>query len=192
MMADWFLCAAVGLAVAGIAALRWAWGLSRRSHAITVSGWLLVLLGCVLGWLADGAWGTAIVSLGAMTAALALLALAASTSKPGKVAASTRRTGMLPEAGEPARLGARALTFVLAGLVCAVVSIGIAVAADMLARAFGLGAADALALAFFAMPLAWTMLSYAVLMATQRSRQIRILAYASVPSWVVATIAVMT
>ncbi|KQM13832.1 hypothetical protein ASE49_12320 [Novosphingobium sp. Leaf2] len=192
MTADLLLFAAVAFAVFGIAVLRWAWGLARRSHAITGGGWLLVLLGTILGWLGDGAWGTAIVALGAMTTALALLAFAASTSKPGKVPASTRRTGMLPEGDEPKRIGARTLTFVLAGLVCAVVSIGIAVAANMLAKALGLGAADALALAFFAMPLAWTVLSYAVLMATERRRQIRILAYASVPSWVVATMAVMT
>lgn len=188
MSAAAILAGGVVCAVAGIGVLRLAWSRDRRSHPLNGSGWGLLGLGEALGGFAAGAWGASIVALWAMGAAFVALGAAALASRPTReptrrASASTRRVGMMPEAGEPLRLGGRMLTFGLVAILPALLATGAGLAARGLARAGGAVAADANVLALFVMPLAWTGLAYALLMQPERRGQARILAIASLPTW---------
>lgn len=118
-----------------------------------------------------------------MGAAMALLGISAMRSRPGKARASNRRVGLVPESGEPLRLGARVLTFVVVALIAAVLGIGIAVAVASLALLAGSGEANAYSLALRMMPLVWSVLAYLLLMQPSRRGQAKVLAVASVPLW---------
>lgn len=183
MIHDPLLVSAAIACMAGIAVLRVAWSRPRRSAAFNGAGWGLLLTGQVLGWASGGAWGASIAALWAMAAAFVALAWAAFASKPGKAPASNRRVGMLPEAGEPLRLAGRLLTFVLVVLVCAVLALGMALAACKATEWAGLSRADAYATGFFVFPLGWTLVAYAVLMQPARRGQFKVLALASLPTW---------
>lgn len=183
MSGDHLLLLASVAAICAIAVLRMAWARPRRSAALNGLGWGLVVVSVLCGWWAAGAWGTSVAALWSMAAAFVVLSGAALASKPSKAQASNRRVGMLPEGSEPLRLGGRVLTFVLIALICAVFAAGAALAGCALALAGGLARADAYALAFFTMPLAWAGIAYAVLMQPARRGQYKVLALSSLPTW---------
>ncbi|WP_285021922.1 hypothetical protein [Novosphingobium sp. fls2-241-R2A-195] len=180
---DVLLAFASAAGVAGVVTLRLAWAQARRSMPLNAAGWALLLIAIVVGWLADGAWGTSVAVLWTMGAAFVLLAWAGLRSEPGRADASNRRAGMLPESGEPLRLGGRLLTFTLVGIVPVLPSAGGGLALAALGRMLGWSEANALALAFFAMPILWMLIAYAVLMQPVRRGQVKVLAIASLPTW---------
>ncbi|MBB4860495.1 hypothetical protein HNO88_003839 [Novosphingobium chloroacetimidivorans] len=183
MAGDTLLLSAAAAGLAGIGVLRLGWARKVRSHGLNITGWAL-LLGCaVLGWAAAGAWGMAVASLWPMGAALALLANAAMRSRPGKTHASNRRVGLMPERGEPLRLGARTLTFIVVTPIAAALGIGIAVALAGLTLVAGSSEANAYSLSLMLMPLIWAVLAYLLLMQPSRRGQAKVLAVASVPLW---------
>ncbi|GGD82609.1 hypothetical protein GCM10010990_35800 [Croceicoccus mobilis] len=157
--------------VVGILVLRLSWGLQARSAWHNLAGWGAIALSLLCGAGSAGAWGIAVAALWAMAAAFACLGWAAITTPPKRGRAPNRRAGMLPEGGEPLRLGERFLTFALV----AVLSFGSAIAMALLLRWIALlcGAAEANAtvIALFTAPLAWTVLAYALLMTASRRRQ---------------------
>lgn len=167
--------------VAGVGVLRWAWSGAGRSAALNGAGWALLLGGALAGGLAEGAWGVSVSALTGMVAAFLVLAWAAAVSPPSKARASNRRVGLIPETGEPLRLLSRTLTFVLVALVAAIVSVGLAVTTRGVAGKAGLGAADATVLAYFILPIAWTLIAFVLLMQESRRRQAIVLGVASLP-----------
>jgi hypothetical protein len=172
---------AAALGIAGVAALRFAWSLPRRSAAWNGFGWGLLALSTVGAGFAQGAWGIAIAALFAMVAATVMLAVAAVRSPGGRAAASNRRVGMLPEGAEPRRIGRRFGTFalvILAGFAAAVV---LAMSVRGLGRLLGWSEANANALALFATPIAWSVLATVLLMQTRRRSQIATLALCCLP-----------
>jgi hypothetical protein len=190
MMSDGLLIAAGASAACGSAALRFAWSLPKRSPAWNSAGWGLFALGVVLGWVSAGAWGTAVASLFGMAAALLILAYAAGSAPTTTNKASNRRAGALPESGEPWQLGRRIVTFLIVVLVAMIVSVGLALAARGLVAWSGAGDANANVASFFVMPLAWTLLAFAVLMEERRAKQWRLLAMSAVPGIVAVIIGV--
>ncbi len=191
MMDNALLIAAGASAASGSAALRFAWSLRKRSPAWNSAGWGLLALGSVLGWLGAGAWGTTVAALFGMGSALLFLAYAAATAPAAANArASSRRAGALPERGEPWHLRRRIVTFLIVAMVAMIVSIGLALAARGLVAWSGAGDADAIATGFFVMPLAWTLLAFAVLMEERRARQWRLLAMSAVPGVVAVIVGV--
>lgn len=183
MTGDALLVAASLAGPAGVSVLRLAWGRSTRAHGLNLAGWSLILAAAVLGWTAAGAWGTSVAALFAMLAAFVLLGVAGWRSTPGKLRASNRRVGALPERGEPLRLGRRALTFTLVAVVAAILAAAAGVAMSGLALLAGAGKADAYVLALTFMPIGWGLLAFALLMQPTSRRQMRVLAVASVPLW---------
>ena len=180
--------AAVAMA-GGSATLRWTWSLPSRSAAFNGVGWALYAIGAVLGWVAGGAWGVATVSLFGMGAALLCLAVAGLTAPAGSpFKASNRRVGALPGPGERWHLGRRVATFLLIVLAAAIVSVGIALAVRGIVTLLGGKEADALVAGLFALPVAWALLGYALLMEERRMRQWRLLTLWALPG-VVATVA---
>ena len=161
--------------------LRIAWGRARRSVPHNLAGWGLLAAAAGFGWAAGGAWGVAVAALFAMGLALALLALAAWRSPPGRRVASNRRAGMLPDSGRPLGLWRRIATFLLGVLGAFAGAVALAVTLQLAARAAGAAEADANALALFAQPLIWALLAYGVLMARSRARQVALLAASGIP-----------
>lgn len=170
------LPAGVAAAVAGIIVLRLSWGRSQRSIPGNTLGWLLLVGAAIAGWAAAGAWGAAVVSLWSMGAALAALSIAAWNSPPARRAASNRRAGMLPEAGEPAHIARRITTFFIVTIGGLVSAIALAVTARWLAAAGGASEADANVIALFASPLGWTVIAFLLLMTQSHLRRFVILA----------------
>lgn len=168
-------------AIAAVAVLRWAWAQRQRSAALNTAGWGLMALAAVLGWAGAGAWGVSVAALAGMGAACAALALAAVTAPAGKAAASNRRVNMLPEAGEPRRIGRRAATFLIAVPLALLVSIGLAVVVRALADLAGASEADSIALAFFSAPLIWAILMHVLLIQQRRQGQWRVLLVSALP-----------
>lgn len=167
------------LAIGAIAVLRLAWSRPRRSLRLNGIGWGLMLLAAVVGWSAAGAWGTTVAALAGMGGAMLLLGHSAMTSNGRQVRASNRRAGMLPERGEPVRLGRRITTFLIVTFLALAASVGIALGAYSVAQSMGAGEADAIALGFFTTPLAWSLLAFYLLMEARRTRQIAVLALAA-------------
>ena len=163
-------------AIFSVLVLRVAWQRRTRSHALNGAGWGLMLLAAGLGWWAAGAWGTSVACLAGMAAAFVLLAHAAVTARAGSERASNRRAGMLPEGGEPLGLARRIATFAISVLLAGAASVGAALGLRSLAGALGAAEANAIAIGFFAMPLAWALLGFYVLMERRRVRQLGVLA----------------
>lgn len=182
MTSDLLLIVASVSAACGNAALRFAWSRPRRSTAWNAGGWGLLALSVLAGWTGAGAWGVAVACLWGMGAAMLLLAHAAWTSPVASGAkASNRRVNMLPQPGEPLRLGGRILTFLIVAILAMIVSIGVSVALRALLFLSGMSEANAAMMAFFAMPLVWTWLCYALLMEEGRAAQWRMLSIYAVP-----------
>ena len=172
---------AAALGVAGVGVLRFAWSLPRRSAGWNAAGWSLLLASAIGAALAEGAWGVSISAILAMGAATVALAVAGARSPRGRVAASNRRVGMLPEGREPRRIGRRLGTFALVILAGAVVSVGLAAAIRGLGGMLGWHEANANALALFTVPLAWATVSTVLLMQTSRRGQFLTLALCGLP-----------
>lgn len=139
-------------------------------------GWAALAVAAMLAALHSGAWGVSIAALLAMGAALLLLTHAAVASPLAAGAkASNRRVRMLPERGEPLEIGRRITTFLLVAIVSALICTAIALGMRGLTLLIGGAEADANVIALAAMPLAWTILSYALLMKEARTAQLRLL-----------------
>lgn len=167
--------------IGGVATLRYAWALPRRSMAVNSAGWLLLLTATGLAWNAAGAWGASIASLAAMTAAFVALTFAAATSPPAKQKASNRRVRMLPEKGEPLRIGGRIATFLLVAVVAALLSVALAIAIGHAARLGGWSEANSTVVALASMPVIWAVIAFFMTMQTRRSAQIKVMALAGLP-----------
>lgn len=184
-MSDWLIWTAVASSVAGVGLLRWAWAGKRRSLVLNATGWgLFMIAGCVAGE-AAGAWGIAVTALVAMAMAFTLLAYAAWQSPQGSGSASNRRVGMLPERGESVQLGRRVLTFALIILAASVAAICVAIALRTIADLGGAREADANVIALFAMPLAWAVFSFTILMIVKRRQQLLTLIFVALPACLV-------
>jgi len=181
MAAEGLLIGASGAAVAGVAALRLAWALPRRSFMLNAIGWGAFVAAIVLAACHSGAWGIAVASLPGMAAALVLLARAAAGDAAGAgQRASKRRTSMLPEPGKPRRIGRRLVTFAIVTFGGMLLSVGLAVLARGLAANCGAAEVDANVIGLMTTPIAWTILTYALLMKA-RAAQLRLLAFWAVP-----------
>lgn len=176
MAGSGLLIAGVAAAITAIIVLRLSWGRKGRSVFLNVIGWLLLAGGIATGCVFARAWGAAVVTLWAMGAALAALAAAAWRSTPARRKASNRRAGMLPEKGQPTRVGGRIGTFMMTTLAAMVSSVALAVASRGLFLLAGASEADANVIALFAVPLVWAVLAFIVLMTGSRRRQVAILA----------------
>lgn len=157
--------------VAGVAALRHAWGRPRRSTLRNASAWGLVLVGAGLALAGNGAWGLAVAALAGMATAAALLAHAGWSAPHGRGRASTRKVNMLPGPGEPLHLGRRIATFLLIVPLGFATSLLAALGARALAAMAGWSEANANALALALLPLAWGLLSSWLIMLPRRSAQ---------------------
>lgn len=171
--------------VSGTGVLRLSWGREKRSAILNAIGWGLLVVSTAAGWAYAGAFGIAVASLWAMTAAFALLSVAASRDPAPQAKGAHRRESVLLEQGEPRHLSRRITTFsivILGGLAMAI-ALGIMTRwAALLGRA---SEADANVLAFFAVPFAWAILTFLLLMTPDRKRQLMIIAgsiLASVPA----------
>ena len=172
-----------GLALAGVAVLRASWARRGRSGTMNLAGWMLGWAGLILGGIAAGAWGVAVVALAGMAAAAMVLSHAALTAPSGrKASVSSRRVNMLPQEGEPLHLTRRIVTFLIVAVLAMLASILLAVGARWLAAAAGVAEGNANVIALFAMPLGWTVLSYALLMTDSRKRQFTLLALTALPA----------
>lgn len=163
-------------ALCGVAVLRWSWGRPKRSTLLNGSGWALLLAALIVGWADAGAWGASIISLWAMTAAFVALAWAIWCAPRARRAASNRRAGMLPESGEPARIGRRVGTFLVVTVLAMLASIALAVGVRWAMMLAGAGEANANVLALFVAPLGWTILAFLILMSGSRKRQFMLVA----------------
>lgn len=174
--------AGAAAAILAVVLLRLAWSKPKRSHALNGSGWILLLAGVVAGGAGAGAWGIAIVSLAAMVAAFVALAAAGLGSPPGRATSSSRRVGLLPEPGEPRRIGRRITTFLLTIVAGFVISISLGLSVRSLGDLLGWSASDANVAALFTVPLAWSVLVFVLLMQEQRRSQIVTLLACCVPA----------
>lgn len=169
-------------AILAVVLLRVAWSKPKRSHALNGAGWSLLLTGVAAGGAAAGAWGIAIISLAAMVAAFVALAVAGLGSPPGRATASSRRVGLLPEPGEPRRIGRRITTFLLTIVAGFIVSIGLGLAVRSLGDLLDWSASDANVAALFTVPLAWSVLVFVLLIQERRRSQIVMLLVCCVPA----------
>ena len=159
-------------ALGGIALLRLAWGRPDRSLVLVAAGWALLLVGALAGVRLGGAWGLAVATIVAMAAALAVLAVAAATAPAtARAAAPNRRAGVAPD-GAPLALGRRVVTFLIVVPLALATAIAFAIGVRGAALLVGVGEADANAIALFAVPLAWGLLSVTVLMRHSRAAQL--------------------
>lgn len=186
MVGDAVLMAALASVVGGIAVLRFAWSLPRRSSGWNAGGWGLLVLSAAFAWLAQGAWGAAIAGLWGMGAAMALIALAAARAPiKGHVRASNRKIeakiGALPEGKMPPHILRRVVTFLIVALVAMIVSTGLALAMRGAALWAGASEANANVAGLFTMPIVWTLLTFSLLMTGSRIRQWRLLLLCAVP-----------
>lgn len=168
-----------------IALLRLAWSRKERSHGLNGASWALLGAAALAGGAAAGAWGIAIVSLFAMGAAFIALAVAGVTAPAGRAKASNRRVGLLPEQGEPRRIGRRVGTFLLTIVAGLAVSVGLGLAVRGLGGLLGWSEANANVWALFTVPVAWSVLVFALLMQGSRRTQFATLLACSVPALLV-------
>lgn len=167
------------MALMAVFFLRLSWSKPSRSNAINTVAWSLLLSGLLLGALGHGAWGLAITLLTGMVSASLLLSHSAIRSPAGKAKAANRRVHLLPEAGEPLRIGHRLATFLMAVPGSLVASLVFALGARGIASSFGWSDADANVLALLAMPVVWSVLMIQLLIAQRRKSQ---LLYLAVPT----------
>jgi hypothetical protein len=180
-MDDGFIWLAAAASMAGVGLLRFGWGQARRSLAINATGWGLMALAIVLGAAGAGMWGVSVAALAGMGLAAVLLARAAAGAPKGKPAASNRRVRMLPEQGEPLRIGGRLLTFVLAAPAAMLLAVGLGVALRGLTVMLGGSEANANALGLLLPPLAWGVIAWLLLIQQRRRAQALIVLVCALP-----------
>jgi hypothetical protein len=78
---------------------------------------------------------------------------------------------MLPEAGEPKRIGRRLGTFLIVVVAGLAASIALGIAIRAAGSAIGWSEANAIAAAFFAVPIVWGILAAVLLMQASRRAQ---------------------
>ena len=163
------------LGIIGIGTLRLAWGRAKRSIILNTAGWASIGGGAAAGWSYAGAWGTSVALLWIIGGALLLQAIAALGDPARQAKGSNRRAGMLPEPGEPRHMARRITTFaiVVAGGLAMAIAIGVITrSAALLGNA---SEADANVLAFFTLPLVWSIFAFLLLMTPDRKRQLAII-----------------
>ncbi|MCA0977243.1 hypothetical protein LCM19_02580 [Qipengyuania flava] len=161
----WF---ALALSVFGIVILRVSWGRTGRYSTLNALGWGTVILAVLAAGSHSGAWGIANVSLCAMAAAGVFLLLDA--AKPlAKRKKSAPKARSLPAARRSA--GKALATFLIAGPLSLLASLVIALALRDLIAATGGSQANANVTVLAFVPLAWPLLSFAVLTMRSRMRQ---------------------
>jgi hypothetical protein len=178
MAQDVFLVLGAVGAIAAVLLLRISWAQPRRSVSLNATAWFFLAVSLASGWTFAGAWGVTILSLWAMGAAFVALGFAAWKSPPARRKPSNRRAGMLPEAGEPLRLGGRCATFLLVLLAGMIAAIALGITTRWISQLSGASDADANVLALFVVPLGWTVLTFLILMTGSRKRQLAIIAAA--------------
>lgn len=162
---------AMGFAVAGLVVLRYSWGRAKRSDTLNLAGWTSLAAAVLVAGRAAGAWGVAVVILA--TTGAAFVALAVDAARP----VSARRRAM-PQTyhrgkSQPGRrMGSRLLTFALAGPIALVASLLIALAVRALILAGGGAEADGNVAVLATLPLAWPILTYSLLMMSNRRAQL--------------------
>jgi hypothetical protein len=172
---------AAALGVAGVAVLRFAWSLPERSAAWNGTGWALLGVAALLAAAAEGAWGLSVAALAAMGAAFVALAEAGLRSPQGRATASNRRVGMLPEKGEPRRIGGRVATFLLTIVAGFAVSVGLGLAVRGLGGLLEWSETNANVTALYSVPVAWSVLVFVLMMQRQRRSQVLTLLACTVP-----------
>jgi hypothetical protein len=168
-----FIWLAIGLAIAGIGALRISWGRAERSSPLNLAGWGLLLGAAIFGGAGAGAWGIAVAAIGAMGVAMALLVFAA--AKPNARRRSAQKILRDPN-GKGSRGKAtplRALvTFLIAGPLCLVAAVALALAVRGGIVMAGGAEADGNVAVLGIVPLVWPLLAFAVMMIRRRSGQL--------------------
>jgi hypothetical protein len=144
----------------GMVLVRLGWG--RGGRGVAVAGWALAGAALLALTLTDGAWGCALGSVAGIAVALVAVLHAGWTSPARRLRPATART---VAAREPLHLRRRAAVFALVVPCAFAATQWLALAAFDLARARGLGEANAVVLALFLQPIAW-----AVVMAIQLTR----------------------
>lgn len=173
---------AAAMGVAGVAVLRFAWSLPKRSAAWNGAGWALLGGAGLLAAAAEGAWGFSVAALAAMGAAFVALVAAGLRAPQGRVTASNRRVGMLPEKGEPSRIGGRVATFLLTIVAGFAVSVGLGLAVRWLGGLLGSSEANSNVLALYVVPVVWSVLVFVLLMQQRRRSQMLTLLACCVPA----------
>jgi len=171
MSSDGPIWIAAALAIAGVAMLRHSWGRPARSLPLNLAGWGALLAALIVGDLAAGEWGVSVTVLVATFAAFVALAFAA--AKPArKVRAKAVRTSHRgrEEASPQRRSGW--LTFAIAGPLALGASLLLALAVRALILAVGGAEADGNVAVLATVPLSWSILSFALLMMSQRAAQL--------------------
>ena len=158
-----FGCAA---AVAGVVGLRRSWGLSARSVARNLTAWAALIAAMVVGGIAAGAWGMAIVTLAATAAAFAILSYSAITAPAKSATSPSRRAHVLPGKGAARQLPRRLATFLLVVPLACVTSVLIALVLRQ--ATIGPGEANANVTALYATPILWSVLMSVIMMQTRQ------------------------
>tara|TARA_Y100000815_G_scaffold99433_1_gene88024 strand:+ start:1333 stop:1926 length:594 start_codon:yes stop_codon:yes gene_type:complete len=175
MGSDALLWMAAALAIAGVAVLRLSWERPARSRAWNIAGWGALLAAVLAGDAAAGEWGIAATVLVIMFAAFVVLAFAAAkparkgraTKGRTKIARTSPRT--IEETAPERRSGL--VTFALAGPISLAASVLLALAVRAMVLMAGGAEADGNVAVLATVPIAWPILSFALLMMSRRIRQ---------------------
>jgi hypothetical protein len=176
MSGDALLGPAALLGAVAVGVLRYAWSLPHRSAAWNGLGWVALLGSVAAGWASAGAWGVSVAGLATIAVAFVALAIASTEASNTPSRPSNRRVNMLPQDGEPRRIGRRVVTFLLVIPAAMLVSIALAVATRGLGGLLGWDEANAIVVALYVVPLGWAVLATILLMQSRRSSQLITLA----------------
>ena len=170
MGADGLIWLSAALAIAGAALLRVSWGMSARALALNLAGWSAMAAAVAVAARAAGAWGIAVTGLVAIGAAF--VALAFSARKPaGKGRAKRARTSHRGREEMHPTNRSGWLTFAIAGPLALGACVLLALAARALILVAGGAEADGNVAVLATVPVAWPILSFALLMMTRRGTQ---------------------
>ena len=171
---------AAALAIAGVALLRLSWGMPHRSTALNVAGWAVLAAALVVADQAAGEWGVAVAILVATGTAFVALAIAA--RRPvRKARAKTIRTSHQGSDKVSSARRSGWMTFVISGPLALGASVLLALAVRALIIGVGGAEADGNVAVLAAVPIAWPLLAFALLMMSHRRTQF---------SWVIGVAAV--
>lgn len=170
MGSDALIWLSAALAIAGVAVLRISWGRPARSLPLNLAGWGALLAALVAGNLGAGEWGVTVAVLVATFTAFVVLASAA--AKPArKVRAKAVRTSHRGSDEISAARRSGWLTFAIAGPLALGSSVLLALAVRVLILGAGGAEADGNVAVLATVPLAWPILSFALLMMSRRASQ---------------------
>ena len=179
MGGDALIWIGAALAIAGVALLRFSWGRPVRSVQLNIAGWGALVASLIAADLSAGEWGIAVIVLVATFAAFVALAFAsvkpARRARAKTVRTSHRGSGEVPpgKRGEvPPGKRSGWLTFAIAGPLALAASVLLALAVRALILAAGGAEADGNVAVLATVPLAWPILSFALLMMSRRAAQL--------------------